>query len=393
MHLFDLFPPAHIAVAVSGGADSMCLALLAQKWCAHHNITLTALTVDHGLRKESAQEAKSVAAQLKAVGIQHKILRWKGEKPTARIEEKAREARYQLLCDFCRRKKIPILLLAHHQQDNIETFFLRLCKASGLTGLGGMHPIKRRNGILLMRPLLQAEKSDIITYLTRHKMQWVEDPMNQNPAFERVHWRQQMPLLEKMGLKTAYLTKTMKRLRRAENALNQMTDSVLNKIYPDDRGFIPIPLDLFNQQPEEIQLRLLLRLIPLVGGKESPLSFDRVESIISEKPQRTTIGNCCLVRQKNTLFITKEAARMPAPLPIPAKKWIQWDRFQIYSSTAGTIQRQTQKDKNCSLPLLIQQTFPVFTDKKGLEICPDLDYKTKKSHINVIIRFSPPNKG
>ena len=98
----ETLPVQKIAVAVSGGADSLCLACLAQEWANARGISLTALTVNHGLRENAAQEAKSVSKQMRALGIRHRILNWTGEKPTTRIEEKAREARYALLCDFCR---------------------------------------------------------------------------------------------------------------------------------------------------------------------------------------------------------------------------------------------------------------------------------------------------
>lgn len=393
MCLLEHFLPARIAVAVSGGADSMCLTYLAQQWAEKWNVKLVALTVDHGLRPESEKEAKHVAKQLKSSGITHQILRWVGEKPTTRIEETAREARYQLLCDYCKQKKIPILLLAHHRQDNIETFFLRLTKATGLTGLAGIHPMKRRGDILLLRPLLNADKQDILSFLKQKNIDWVEDPMNQNPVFERVHWRQQFPILSKMGLRAEYLTRTLARLRRADNALTQITDNIIHQIQPDERGFVAIPLNMFDKLPEEIQIRILLHFIPIIGGTDKPLSLDRLETILANKPIRITFGNCYLIRHKNNLLIAKEADRMPAPTEIPAKKWIVWDRFKIFSSVPAIVQHRTNKDDKCDLPALVQHSFPILFNKKGLEIYPNLDYKTKSPHISIIIQFLPLNKG
>ncbi len=393
MRLLEHFLPARIAVALSGGADSVCLALLAQKWAQKWGVHLTTLTVDHGLRAESKREARQVATQMKALGISHHTLRWTGEKPTSGIEEKARDARYQLLCDFCRRKKIPVLLLAHHAQDNIETFFLRLAKASGLTGLSAIHPLTRRDGILLMRPLLTVDKADIIHFLTCRQISWVEDPMNQNPVFERVQWRKQIPTLQNAGLKTTHFNKTFDRLRRAERALNQLTDKAVRQIHIDPRGFVQIPYDLFDTQPEEIQIRIMQQLIPVIGDADKPISLDRLEKILTDKPTRTTIGNCYLIRHKNGLIISKEPTRMPNRMAVPAKKWVVWDRFKIYASKPVFVQHRTQKDKNCTLPLLVQQSFAFLTDKKGLEICPDLDYKANPTHINVIIQFLPLDKG
>ena len=390
----ESMPIRKIAVAVSGGADSLCLAYLAQEWADVRGIQLTALTVDHGLRKDAAAEAKTVAQQMRTIGVKHHILRWIGEKPTTRIEEKAREARYQLLCNFCHKKNIPVLLLAHHAQDNIETFFLRLAKASGLTGLAGMQPFKWRSGIVLARPLLDVAKTDILSFLTQRKINWIEDPMNQNPIFERVYWRQQIPILTKMGLNPLYLQRTLSRLRRAETALTQMTNSAFYHLVEiDNRGFAQIPLPAFDQLPDEIQIRLLTRLIPLIGGNDKPVSLEKLESILQTKPIRTTLGMCYLIRHKKTLFVAKESARMPSSVFLKKNTWTQWDRFKIYCSVSGKIQHQTKRDKKCPLPWLVQQSFPIITDKKGLEIYPHLDYKKKPSHINVIIQFLPFNKG
>ena len=390
----ETLPVQKIAVAVSGGADSLCLACLAQEWANARGISLTALTVNHGLRENAAQEAKSVSKQMRALGIQHRILNWTGEKPTTRIEEKAREARYALLCDFCRQKKIPVLLLAHHRGDNIETFFLRLAKASGLTGLAGMHPFKKREDILLVRPLLDVSKEQIIQFLTRRQIHWIEDPMNQNPLFERVYWRKQWPTLEKMGLNPDYLQRTLARLRRADRALQQMSMSAFQHlVHVDNRGFAQIPLPAFDQLPDEIQIRLLLRLIPLIGDSGKPVSLEKLESILQTKPARATLGMCYVIRHKQGLFIAKEATRMPKPLALKKGIWTTWDRFIVRSSVPARIEHRTKREAKCPFPWLVQQSFPIIRDKKGLEIYPHLDYKEKPSHINIIIQFLPLTKG
>ena len=134
-------PPA-LAVAVSGGADSMALTLLAADWAAARRGSIVALTVDHRLRNESRAEAKQVAAWLAARGIEHKILAWTGEKPSSDVQAAAREKRYELLEDWCRRQGILHLLVAHNLDDQAETFLLRLGRGSGLYGLSGMASVE-----------------------------------------------------------------------------------------------------------------------------------------------------------------------------------------------------------------------------------------------------------
>ncbi|HZD25370.1 MAG TPA: tRNA lysidine(34) synthetase TilS, partial [Alphaproteobacteria bacterium] len=136
-----------LAVAVSGGADSLALALLADGWARRRGGVATALTVDHGLRPEAAAEARRVGRWLAARGIPHRILRWRGDKPATAVQAKARAARYALLADWCRRHGVLHLLTAHHRGDQAETVLMRLAHGSGVDGLAGMARQRRLEGL------------------------------------------------------------------------------------------------------------------------------------------------------------------------------------------------------------------------------------------------------
>lgn len=129
-----------LAVAVSGGPDSMALLLLAQEWAAARGGRVSALTVDHGLRAELSAEAAQVAQWAGLLGVSHVALTWIGDKPTADIQAAAREARYCLLEEWCAASGVFHLLLAHHRDDQAETFLLRLARGSGLDGLAAIAP-------------------------------------------------------------------------------------------------------------------------------------------------------------------------------------------------------------------------------------------------------------
>ena len=103
-----------LAVAVSGGSDSLALLLLAHNFAQKNKGRLIALTVDHGLRPESKDEALKVQTWAKEKEIEHVILEWQGEKPQSRLQEKAREARYTLLTNWCKENGVEHLLLGHH---------------------------------------------------------------------------------------------------------------------------------------------------------------------------------------------------------------------------------------------------------------------------------------
>src|SRR5438445_7778340 len=127
-----------VAVAVSGGRDSLALALLAQDWTRARGGSVIGLVVDHGLRAEAAAEAAATLCVLSQQGIDGAILHWSGVKPSSGLQEAARVARYRLLRDECRRRGILHLLLGHHADDQAETVAMRAARRSGPDGLAGM---------------------------------------------------------------------------------------------------------------------------------------------------------------------------------------------------------------------------------------------------------------
>ena len=145
-----------VAVGVSGGADSLALVFLLDEILRPQGRRVIALTVDHGLREESSAEADYVSQLMAKYGIEHHILVWQGKKPSTGIEEAAREARYALLCGWCQAHEVETLCVAHHQQDQAETFLIRLQRGSGLTGLCGMSELSRRDGLKIVRQIGRA---------------------------------------------------------------------------------------------------------------------------------------------------------------------------------------------------------------------------------------------
>ncbi len=175
-----------VAVAFSGGADSMALALLLHEYFGDR---MVAITVDHKLRPESSNEAKQVGEWIEARGIKHHTLVWEGEKPTANIEAIARKKRYQLLCDYCKENGIKNLFVAHNLNDQAETFLLRLRRSSGLFGLGGMEEIGFYQKVRILRPLLDTLRTDIEKFLKEKNQKFVHDSFNDDERYERVRVR------------------------------------------------------------------------------------------------------------------------------------------------------------------------------------------------------------
>jgi tRNA(Ile)-lysidine synthase len=174
-----------LAIALSGGIDSMALLLLAGQWVAARGGKLIALTVDHGLRPESFDEALAVQTICQDMSVEHHLLRWRPPAKKSALQQQARDARYELLTKWCIDHDVLHLLTAHHRDDQVETLFFRLARGSDLRGLACMPAVTHFKQLRLLRPLLEISKQQLVASLNHKKQQWLEDKSNHSPAYTR----------------------------------------------------------------------------------------------------------------------------------------------------------------------------------------------------------------
>lgn len=288
---FDLIrqsPESPVALAVSGGPDSMALAALVSGWLREKGrVPAHALIVDHGLRPESAAEARRVKGWLEALpGLHPRILRWTGDKPAAAIMEKARAARYRLLEHYCARHEISGLFLAHHRDDQAETVLIRLAKGSGLDGLSGMARARKSGAVTLLRPFLDCPKARLVATCRALGVPFVEDPSNANPAWLRPRLRTAREVLEKEGLDSKRLAQTAARLARARSALDAYARQACDAArWPgDDTARVRLDCEILARCPEETRLRaILLALADLAPGfSPAAIRMERFESLVGD---------------------------------------------------------------------------------------------------------------
>jgi tRNA(Ile)-lysidine synthase len=253
-----------VAVAVSGGRDSLALAVLAQAWAAARAGRVVGLIVDHGLRPESAAEAAAAAATLRRHGAEAAILRWAGAKPRSGVQEAARRARYRLLREACRRRGILHLLLAHHADDQAETLAMRAARGSGPDGLAGMAAVVELPEVRLLRPLLGVPRARLTATLEQRGLGWLDDPSNVDPRFERARLR--------AGGVVAVASDAGRPAR--ERRLAAAAVEVL-EIGPDDA--LAIDRSAFGRLGEAVQCNLLSRAVQAVAGGEHPPRRDRLQ--------------------------------------------------------------------------------------------------------------------
>lgn len=294
-----------VVAAVSGGADSLALALRLKE----SGKKVVALTVDHGLRPESAAEALYVSQVMSANGIEHHILEWTGHKPEKGIEEAARQARYRLMFDFCKANRIGVLATGHHLRDQAETFLLRLQRGSGVFGLSGILPVSERNGIILIRPQLSDSPEALRQYLSTKHIKWVEDPMNQDEDFARVKIRHFLPELERIGIDAQCLADTAATLLKTRLFLSETADKFIeSRVRFFDKVAACLSWQRLKALPQEIAMIVLGQLIKKIGaGEYSPESAEILR--VLEKAddfKGCTLGKCELFIASKRLWIVPQ---------------------------------------------------------------------------------------
>ena len=257
-----------ILVAVSGGPDSLALLWLAAQWAqTPEKPRVEAATVDHGMRPDARLEAQMVSQVAKSLGIPHHILEWTGPKATARIQERAREARYRLLDDCATHIGADVLLTAHHADDQAETILFRLLRGSGVSGLAGMAAIVKRGAITHGRPFLGLTKQRLIDVCNAAGLQFVTDPSNEDPRFARTGLRRLTGLLAEEGLGAPELQRLATRAARIDAAVTFLTEQTLLKLGAQtNEGAFSVSFDSMRQAPAELMLRVLMVEIGKISG-------------------------------------------------------------------------------------------------------------------------------
>ena len=322
----DNFPA--LVLAVSGGPDSTALMWLAARWRGglERPPRLVAVTIDHGLRKESAEEARAVARLAKMLNVAHVTLRWSGRKPKTGIQEAARNARYRLLSQEAHRQNAMHILTAHTQDDQAETVLFRLARGSGVGGLTGMRrldgiPVAAAKPAHLVRPLLDIPKARLIATLKAAKISYVTDPSNADPRFTRPRFRALMPSLAREGLTAERFGRLARRAERVEEALFVALNAAQIALCPPPwpkGGALSTRAEAFLRLPEEIGLRLLGRMIAH-AGEQGSAELGQLEVLYSELQAsrmgqstpsvRRNLAGGLVTLAKGTLSVEREPPR------------------------------------------------------------------------------------
>jgi tRNA(Ile)-lysidine synthase len=304
-----------VGLAVSGGSDSLALLHLTHNWAAPRGIRLLVLTVDHRLRAQAAGEAATVSGIARALGHEHQTVVWAA--PRAR-QSAARRARHALLAGALRGAGGRLLLTGHTACDQAETVLMRIRQGSGWYGLAGMREVSlspvwpEGQGLRIVRPLIGETRAGLRDWLLARGQAWIDDPSNENPAFERIRVRRLLSRFPGLQARILVLQKGFAVLRAIEErALARWLEASVRV----DRGEV---LADVSTLPPERAARGLGILIQCVSGRETAPRNASLATLASrilgpEGFAGATLGGVRLRPVRGRIALSAEAARIANP--------------------------------------------------------------------------------
>lgn len=325
---------APLGLAVSGGGDSLAMLHLAVR----AGLRVQAVTVDHGLRAESAAEAAMVAQICAGLGVPHDTLRWQGWDHKGNLQDHARKARRRLIAEWAHGAGLGAVALAHTQDDLAETFLMRLARGAGVDGLSAMSPRWSEGGVLWLRPLLAASRQGLRDLLRAEGVAWVDDPSNDMDRFDRVKARKALAALAPLGLTPATLAGVARHLAEARAALEAATDTAATTLLHQDGSAICIA-EGWRDLPDEISRRLLLQVIQTIApapyAPRGPAVMRLRCALMQRRP--AALAGCRFLYAKTGLRAFREAKAVAA-VQVPVGQ--VWDGWQMIGpATEGMILR------------------------------------------------------
>jgi tRNA(Ile)-lysidine synthase len=292
---------------------------------AEAGLTPEAVTVNHGLRPEAADEAAFVARFCAERGLAHAVLHWDGAGATGNLMDQARRARLALIGDWARGRGLAQVALGHTADDQAETFVMRLAREAGLEGLSGMRARFQAEGVLWLRPLLGLRRAALRDYLRGQGLGWVSDPSNEDPRFERVRARKALAQLAPLGVGAEALGAVIGHLAAADRVLAAQLAQFAASHLREEGGDLVIAAGAFAALDPELRRRLLRAALIWVSGEDYGPRAAKLARVLAA-PETATLHGCKMTCAKGAIRLTREA-RAVAGLRVPVAQI--WDRWRL----------------------------------------------------------------
>ena len=302
--------PTKIAVALSGGCDSMALTILLNKWAILNKIDMVAITVDHNLRTESHDEALQVQNFCNLQNIKHTILTYDGKIPNSNIENIARNYRYKMIFKYMNDNNIKILFVGHNKDEEVETFLLNLTRGSGVYGLSGINEISTRDNITIIRPMLIFTKDEIKNFLTTNDIKWIEDPSNNDEKYKRVKIRKLKSLFESLDLNANRIKNTIENMKLTRDMYEFYINDCINKSVKNIDGNTEIFASEILKFPKAIIFKVLGKIIKDLTNVDYPPRFKNIKLLYNKIKSgdnfKTTLFHLIITCKNDIIYFKKE---------------------------------------------------------------------------------------
>lgn len=307
-----------LGVAVSGGGDSMALLHLMSRVAPQVGWSLRAVTVDHRLRAEAAEEAAFVGKVCSGLGIPHDIVVWEHGAISGNLMEAARLARYRLMSDWAKGHGIADVALAHTADDDAETFLIGLSRAAGLEGLSGMRRSFVEADVIFRRPLLLQQREELRAYLSRHGLTWIEDPTNDNDRFTRTKARRALKALKPLGITVDRLSTVIHNLRMAQGVVEVAVRTAAEEVITETAGALVFDRRAFMHLGPEIDRLLVQGMLGWMTGKPHAPRADHLRNLHSAlfNLKDATLSGCRFLHRHGKVFIVREPRAVRGAVPV-----------------------------------------------------------------------------
>ncbi|MCG6904629.1 MAG: tRNA lysidine(34) synthetase TilS [Rhodobacter sp.] len=336
--LFRQDTPEKIALAVSGGGDSMALLHLGRAWAGNRGVLVSVVTVDHGLRPESGAEAEFVARAAARLDLPHETLRWTSWDGQGNLQDAARTARRALIEGWARTNAISHVLTGHTADDQAETVLLRLARGSGVDGLAGISETERHD-LTWLRPLLAMRRDSLRAYLRAENVDWVEDPSNDDLRFDRVRARRMMAGLADLGLTTERLLRTADHMQAARASLWAAARDKARDQIAQQAGDLILSPAVLDLNDSDTGRRLFAAAICWIASAPHRPRFASLRKAASAllAGQRTTLHGVLMTPEGAGFRLTREAAATTPVVrsQVAAGETMCWDNRWLMSCDAG----------------------------------------------------------
>ena len=306
MDFMRAFYGKKMAVAVSGGVDSVALL----HWLVEIGADIVCLHVNHGLRAAADTESEYVRDLCKKLNVPCEIFYWTGDKPDSGLEAAARAARYKMMTDFCNENGIEYLLTAHQADDQIETFLMNLGRGSGVFGLAAMRAVSERDGVKIVRPLLNISREELQSYCDARGIKYFTDEMNSDNHYTRVRIRQNRHLLrDKLGISDDRILLAIENLGRVRDAVDTDVDNLVADVMGD--GFAMFRDSFLFDLAGDIRLKFIGTLIQKIGGDDYQPRLNSLQLALNNLHGncKFTLGHCTVRRLGERILIVPEGAK------------------------------------------------------------------------------------